>query len=855
MRDMVITSDRVIMRVICTGLLAWAVTAAGPMRSAAAATPGLRLRGSGVDFVQASAMATGGTIIVVGQTFSSDFPVTSGAYDTTHNSPAQGDAFVARIRTNPFRIEAATFFGGSRQDSAQAVAVASDGSVYVAGDTTSTDMPVTSGAYDRTRSGTDREVWVAKFNGDLSTLQACTYLGGSGYDAAFSLALDGNTRVIVAGQTESADFPTTSSAYRRIRAGGKDGFVSVLNTSLTTLNASTFLGGAAEDLVYASAVKGDTYIVGQTKSHDFPTTVGALNRKGQTRPQVAVGSYHTVGLKSDGTVVATGIKDGTNVTGWGDIIQVAAGTEHTVGLKRDGRVVAVGANAGGQTLVSSWTNIIQVAAGSAHTVGLKSDGTVVAVGVNSGASGVSTWANIVQVDAGAGYSLGLARDGRVVTTGSSPATNVTAWASIVQVAAGGEHAVGLKRDGTVVATGMNTYGQTNVTGWANIIQVAAGDNFTLGLRSDGTVAFVGSSNGGGSLVSTWTNIVQVDARACSVGLKNDGTAVAAGVNHWGEASVSTWALGARTWDAFVARFHGDLSTLVASTFLGYNNHDLAYTILCHHDSHIFVGGETCSSDFPTTSDSYGRSGSGQYDAFVLSLDSTLSRLFDSTLIGGSDFDTAYALAEDASGDIMVAGDTYSAGFPTTANAFSRTRQGTSDAFVVNLDRSLESLDYATFAGGTGGEYLYAVLSPASDTAYLAGTTYSTNFPAATIATTSALIPDGFLQEVSTVMGNFWDNGHQSLGIGWRRLDWFGDYILMKTDGWLWHNQHGYLFVQPAAPPHDIWFYTLDMGWWWTSSTLYPYIYRASPAAWLWYSGGTNPRWFRNLTTGQWEAWP
>jgi hypothetical protein len=99
-------------------------------------------------------------------------------------------------------------------------------------------------------------------------------------------------------------------------------------------------------------------------------------------PMVDAGRYHTVGLKSDGTVVATGSSHygQCNVGGWTSIVRVAAGTRHTVGLKSDGTVVAVGDYCRGERNVSNWTDIVQVAAGYFYTVGVKSDGTVVAAG-------------------------------------------------------------------------------------------------------------------------------------------------------------------------------------------------------------------------------------------------------------------------------------------------------------------------------------------------------------------------------------------------------------------------------------------------------------------------------------------
>ena len=101
------------------------------------------------------------------------------------------------------------------------------------------------------------------------------------------------------------------------------------------------------------------------------------------------GSYQTVGLKSDGTVVTT---DGSNLSGWSDIVAIACGERFTVGLKSDGTCVAVGRNNYRQCNVGGWRNIVAVACGKWHAVGLKSDGTVVAVGYNNkGQLNVTSW--------------------------------------------------------------------------------------------------------------------------------------------------------------------------------------------------------------------------------------------------------------------------------------------------------------------------------------------------------------------------------------------------------------------------------------------------------------------------------
>jgi len=213
-------------------------------------------------------------------------------------------------------------------------------------------------------------------------------------------------------------------------------------------------------------------------------------------PMVAAGDSHTVGLKSDGTVVAVG--DETfgrcNVDGWTGIVQVAAGGYHTVGVKSDGTVVAVGRETAGQLNVGGWTDIVQVAAGESHTLGLKSDGSVVTAGDNSYLQRNISWTTgIVQVAAGRWHTVGLKSDGTVLAMGYNDfhQCDVGGWTGITQVAGGGYHTVGLKSDGTVVAVGRSSAGQLDVDDWTDIVQVAAGDFHTVGLKADGTVVAVG----------------------------------------------------------------------------------------------------------------------------------------------------------------------------------------------------------------------------------------------------------------------------------------------------------------------------------------------------------------------------
>ncbi|MCI6434025.1 MAG: protein kinase [Clostridiales bacterium] len=284
------------------------------------------------------------------------------------------------------------------------------------------------------------------------------------------------------------------------------------------------------------------------------------------------GIEHTVGINSDGTVVAVGDNrfSQCNVGSWKDIIAISAGDDYTVGLKSDGTVVAVGDNRSSQCNVGSWKDIVAVSSGSVHTVGLRSDGTVVAVGDNGfGQRDVSDWTNIVAVSAGYGHTVGLRSDGTVVAVGHNEfgQCDVSSWKDITAVSAGYGHTVGLKSDGTVVAAGHDSSsweyitavsadsGYTtdpksdgtvaavgnNCSSWKDIIAVSAGAMHFVGLQSDGTVVAVGNNGFGQCDVSSWKDIIAISAGDdYTVGLKSDGTVVAVGLDEYGRCDISGW---------------------------------------------------------------------------------------------------------------------------------------------------------------------------------------------------------------------------------------------------------------------------------------------------------------------------
>lgn len=232
--------------------------------------------------------------------------------------------------------------------------------------------------------------------------------------------------------------------------------------------------------------------------------------------EVDLDIWHTVGLKSDGTVVVAVNEPnpapddsfferiGTEWKSWNDIVSISAGTYHTVGVKSDGTVVAFGFDycEDGQDLVSDWNNIIEVSAGTNHTVGLRKDGTVVAVGNNEyGQCNVSNWTDIVAISAGWNYTVGLRADGTLVETGDNEnhACDVSEWSNIIAISARGFETVGLKSDGTIVSSSgnviANDYCNYDLSTWHDVTDVYAGNSIIAGLKADGTVLWAGPDYG------------------------------------------------------------------------------------------------------------------------------------------------------------------------------------------------------------------------------------------------------------------------------------------------------------------------------------------------------------------------
>ena len=253
------------------------------------------LGGSYQDKGTAIAVDTAGNAYVAGYAYSVDFPVTQRVFQRKSSAAVnmQSNAFITKFDTTGSTLIYSAYLGGSADvygaddDGATAVAVDSAGNAYIAGQASSTDFPVTPGAFQKTNYGGAENAFVTKLNPTGSALVYSTYLGGSGaaVDGATGLAVDGSGHAYVTGRANSTDFPVTQGAFQTKKNGASNSntnvFVTKLDPAGSSLVYSTYLGGSHTDSARGLAVdgSGNAYITGTALSTDFPVTQGAFQTK------------------------------------------------------------------------------------------------------------------------------------------------------------------------------------------------------------------------------------------------------------------------------------------------------------------------------------------------------------------------------------------------------------------------------------------------------------------------------------------------------------------------------------------------------------------------------------------------
>jgi len=234
------------------------------------------LGGSEWDCAWGSYLDGSGALYVAGVTLSNDFPLVA-PYQSTFWGD---DGFISKLSADGSSLLYSTYLGGGLDDTISDITLDSSGAIYVCGFTDSSNFPLLNPFDDDLGIFTDG--FVTKLTPAGDSLVYSTFLGGGYWDYCDCMLVTGSGEAVVAGRTESPDFPIYN-AYQVLHGGGEsDGFVTRLSANGSSLLYSTYLGGSGSETMFDMAMdsSGALYLVGYSVSLDFPTTPGAFDETG-----------------------------------------------------------------------------------------------------------------------------------------------------------------------------------------------------------------------------------------------------------------------------------------------------------------------------------------------------------------------------------------------------------------------------------------------------------------------------------------------------------------------------------------------------------------------------------------------
>lgn len=243
------------------------------------------LGGKDPDSAAAVAVDGASNATVTGSTYSKDFPVTAGAFQTERDG--RQDAFVSRLAPGGDALLWSTYLGGEEFEFGTGVALGADGDAVVVGGTSSNQFPVSAGAL-QPKYASDNDAFVSRLAADGASLVWSTFLGGKdgnpfAYDDASGVALDAYESVYVVGQTLSRDLPVTADAFdvecgRNDDCQFLDAFAAKLSADGCAVLYGTYLGESDSDAArgVAADARGHAHVTGYSYDKDFPVTGDAF---------------------------------------------------------------------------------------------------------------------------------------------------------------------------------------------------------------------------------------------------------------------------------------------------------------------------------------------------------------------------------------------------------------------------------------------------------------------------------------------------------------------------------------------------------------------------------------------------
>jgi hypothetical protein len=727
------------------------------------------LGGSGLDSAQAVAVDNNGYAYITGSTRSTNFP-TADPFQ-----PAIGgvtsDVFVSKLNPDGSALVYSTYLGGGFSDSAFGIALDSLGNAYVTGETSSLNFPTANALQGEPGGQTD--AFVTKLNSQGSMLVYSSYLGGAFNDSGRGIAVDVSGAAHVIGNTESPDFPLANALRSTI--GQADGFVSKYNVAGTAMVYSTYLGGSGNDSAVAITLDadGNAYVTGGTRSSDFPAINALQSSYGDKtlfKSTDSGASWQSInnGLPGSAAVLALAIDPQSTST-------LYAGTDSAGCFKStDGGSQWVPAAQGLAESTSQFdlgidplTPSILYAAASANVYKSTSggDGWSVILDTFSNSS--------VAIDPASPSTVYIASfpQGVLLTTDGGQIWENTdfpfANARVNCLALDPTH------PGSFYA-GTETSGIHRYPTPCASIPLSSGPVRCVAV-SNTTPSTVYAGTGSGGIYRstdagvTWkqanSGLTESTLRAVAIDPINPLTVYAAtptlcykstdGGDNWNSLVINPqsptiyvneiaidpsdpstlYAAASGGGDAYITELNASGTAYIYSTFLGGSGGESGAGVAVDSSGGVYVVGSTNSRDIPSANPVTPLSGSS--DALVARITSGGGSMSFFAYLGGSNSEAARAVAIDPLGGAWVVGDTRSADFPTTPDSIPRGSPCPAgicaQSFVSRINSVGTLLSYSTYLGGSAvgsssSGFGNGVAVDASGSAYVAGQTFSADFP-------------------------------------------------------------------------------------------------------------------------------
>ncbi|MBK3331694.1 hypothetical protein GWK41_01275 [Persephonella atlantica] len=459
----------------------------------------------------------------------------------------------------------------------------------------------------------------------IDPVLASTFLGGTQEDRAYSMAIDSGGNIIVAGNSYSTDYPVVSGAYQTSPQGFPEIVVSKISGDLTTLLASTYIGGSGGQTAYSVAVDSsdNIIIVGYTSSNDYPTTPT---------------TYSTL-LNGSTDIVITKFKS--------DLTSLVASTYF--GGSSGERALSVTLDSSDNIILTGYTYSSNFPT-SPPAYNRNFAGGITDIFVTKFKPDLSTFLASTYIG-----GTGTYEEGKSVA--------VDSFGNIIIVG---------YTDANDYPTTPPVYSTSN-SGHEDIVITKFDSNLS---------SLVASTYFGGLL----------EERAFSVTLDSSDNIIITGYTRSSNFPTSPPAYNRNltgSSDIFVTKFKPDLSTFLASTYIGGNSYEEAYSVVLDSSGNIFITGKSNSDNYPTTSGAYSPTKNSQYDIVLTKLNSDLSDILASTFIGGSGNEEGHALVVDGSDNIYVAGFSDSTDYITTDGVYDSTSNSI-DIVISKLSNDLSN---------------------------------------------------------------------------------------------------------------------------------------------------------------------